>query len=129
MDGERRCQQTKADGTPCQARPLPGSDFCPFHDPDMAQRRQEGRRRGGRQGTKAVLPEDTPDAPLKTPADVRDLLARTANQTLRGEVDVRVANAVCYLLGTLLRSIEGDELARRVEVLEKAAELMRGTTR
>jgi hypothetical protein len=128
MEGERRCQQTKADGSPCQARPLPNSDFCAFHDPDVARRQQEGRRRGGRQRSRkaAVLPEGTPDAILKTPADVRDLLARTANQTLRGEVDVKVANAVCYLLATLLRSIEGDEMARRVEALEQAIQT-RGT--
>ena len=54
MDGERRCQQVKTDGSPCNARPLPGSDFCPFHDPDVAERRQQGRQRGGRHRKTAV---------------------------------------------------------------------------
>jgi hypothetical protein len=41
------CAATTKDGAPCQARPLPGSPFCPFHDPARAAAFAEGRRQGG----------------------------------------------------------------------------------
>jgi hypothetical protein len=49
------------------------------------------------------------------------MLAGVTNLMLKGNLDVRLANAAGYLGATLLRSIEGDELAKRVEALEAAA--------
>src|SRR5678815_5131913 len=65
------CTHFKADGTSCRATALPGKDVCAFHDPSLTARRAEGRRRGGvhRSRPAAVLPHNTPDAPL---ASVRD---------------------------------------------------------
>src|SRR5947208_12106032 len=41
------CAYTKPTGAPCAARPLPGSDFCLFHDPAHAQAQAEARSQGG----------------------------------------------------------------------------------
>src|SRR3989442_11755427 len=41
------CTQTKPNGAPCAARPLPGSDFCLFHDPAHAQTLAQSRSQGG----------------------------------------------------------------------------------
>src|SRR5436309_15939891 len=41
------CAATTKDGEPCQARPLPDSPFCPFHDPARADAFAAGRRQGG----------------------------------------------------------------------------------
>jgi hypothetical protein len=126
VDGVPRCRATKADGSPCQARPMPDSDLCAFHDPAVAQRQREGRQRGGRRGSK-TLPEDAPDFPLATPGEVRVALGQLVNLTAKGKLDVKVGNCLTYMLATLLRSIEGDELAKRVEVLEQLVQTRRPT--
>jgi hypothetical protein len=120
---DRQCSFVKPDGERCRGRAGP-SGLCVFHDPAVEARRREGRRRGGRQAHRrvAVLPPDGPDFVLASPHDVRECLAAVANATLKGRLDPRVANATCYTLSTLLKSIEGDELARRIERLELAAE-------
>lgn len=41
------CAFTRPNGEPCHARPLPGSDFCLFHDPERQQTLAEGRSKGG----------------------------------------------------------------------------------
>ena len=46
---------------------------------------------------------------LKTIADVRRLLAKTANQLLRGEIDAATARAIGYLGDILVRVLEKNE--------------------
>jgi hypothetical protein len=97
--------------------------WCFSHDPAIAERRREGQQRGGvsRSRRAAVLPADTPDAPLSTLADVAAFLGATANQVRRGELDPRVGNCLAVLCGTLARAIEHGELERRIEALEAKA--------
>jgi hypothetical protein len=120
MDRERQCQLLKAGGEPCRALALPGKTRCIFHDPDMAARRAEGRRRGGKVRSKpaAVLPRSTPDLPLRTVADIAAMLGATINQVRRGELDPKVGNCLAVLSGQLLRALEGGELAQRLAALE-----------
>src|SRR5438046_9454134 len=47
MSDTPTCAATTRDGSPCHARPVPGSDFCPFHDPDHAPAFAAGRGKGG----------------------------------------------------------------------------------
>jgi hypothetical protein len=117
------CEQTKADGSPCRASPRPGKRFCSFHDPELAGARARGRKAGGvrRSRRAAVLGPDAPDLPLATVADVVGLLGVTINQTRRGELDPRVANAVGYLAATLVKAIETGDLERRLQALEAQA--------
>src|SRR3954451_1641218 len=41
------CTATTRAGSPCAARPLPGSDFCLFHDPAHQHALAESRSKGG----------------------------------------------------------------------------------
>src|SRR6266571_3905469 len=43
------CTFAKPEGTPCAARPLPGSAFCLFHDPDHQQALAQSGRKGASQ--------------------------------------------------------------------------------
>jgi len=47
------------------------------------------------------------------------LLSRTVNQTLRGEIDPKVANAVGYLSGVILRAREQGEIEERLAKIEE----------
>src|SRR6266404_1787558 len=41
------CTATTRDGRPCAAHPLPGSEFCLFHDPRRRQALSQSRSKGG----------------------------------------------------------------------------------
>jgi hypothetical protein len=66
----------------------------------------------------ATLPEVTPDAPLANAHDVSELLAQTINQVRRGELDPKVGNAVGYLAGIFLKTIQQTEIENRIAALE-----------
>jgi hypothetical protein len=120
------CKATTRTDQPCKARVRPGSDYCPFHCPELAEQRAAGRRSGGKERSKrtAVLPPGTPDLPLQSVADVVLLLGLTINQLRRGEVDAKVGNGVFYGASVLLRALEGGELERRLaEVQQRMTEL------
>src|SRR5438132_818654 len=59
------CTYTKPDGAPCAAQPLPGSDFCLFHDPAYADALAEARSKGGSTPRRAPPPRA---APLAAPS-------------------------------------------------------------
>jgi hypothetical protein len=117
----RQCKGTTADGTRCRANAMTGSEYCFFHDPATAEEREAARQAGGRVGKTTVLSPDTPDAPLSSMADVVTLLGETINQLRRGEIDPRVANAVGYLSGTLLKALQQDDIEQRLADLEAVA--------
>jgi hypothetical protein len=58
---------------------------------------------------------------LRTAFDVRRLLARLINMTLKDELDESKCTKVGYLCGVLLRAIELSELEERIKKLEELA--------
>jgi hypothetical protein len=122
---DRLCQQILPDGRRCRARRISSSSYCFFHDPESKGKRMAAQRAGGMKNKNrmARLPELTPDAPLAEAKDVSRLLAQTINQVRRGELDPKVANAVGYLAGILLKSIQESEIETRVAALEAATRL------
>jgi hypothetical protein len=124
MPGDRQCEAQTQAGTRCRGQALTGSAYCFAHDTAQAEARAEARRRGGRAAIRGatVLPEDTPDLPLASVADVTALLGQSINEVRKGKIDPRVANAVGYLGNILLRALEGGELARQLEELRREVE-------
>jgi hypothetical protein len=57
---------------------------------------------------------------LRTAGDVAELLGDTINQVRRGEIDLRVSNAIGYLSGILLSAIEKGTFEARLTALEAA---------
>src|SRR5215469_15841005 len=82
-----QCTMIKRDGNRCHAPTVTGMQFCFFHDPSAVAERAAANKRGGEKTRAAVLPLDTPDAPLNSAAELNALLARTINQLLRGQLD------------------------------------------
>ena len=52
-----RCAGVTRDGTPCNAPPLLGGDYCVFHDPARAEEIAAGRAAGGRMRSHAAVAE------------------------------------------------------------------------
>jgi hypothetical protein len=126
-----RCSFTKPDGSRCGGKARRGESLCSFHSADagVAERQRQGRSKGGRTSRRkpAVVPGGSPDFVLLSAGDMREMLAKCINWTLKGQLDPKVANAAGYLAGLLTKSIEMDELTRRVEALERAARLHQGS--
>src|SRR5208282_1766544 len=114
------CHGSKSDGTRCRARPVAGSSFCFFHHPEKEAERRAAQRAGGQKNKMAVLSGSAPDAKLQNADDAVKLLAETINQVRRGEVDPKVANAVGYLAGLLMKGLRESETERRLAALESA---------
>jgi hypothetical protein len=121
------CSHARRDGSPCRAPALPGKTVCTFHDPDLAKRRAAGRRRGGEttrsRHAAAVLP-GAPEVIFKSMADVSALLATTATQVRRGEVDCKVGNCLAYIAATAMKAIQQSDLETRMARIEERLSAM-----
>lgn len=118
-DTSPRCQYQRNNTSRCKAHAQNGSPFCFFHDPARDSQRAAARKAGGIARTRSVvLPAHTPIKSLRTAADVGELLGETINQVRRGEIDLRVSNAIGYLSGILLSAIEKSSLEERLATLE-----------
>jgi hypothetical protein len=116
-----KCQFQKKDGTICGANAQLGNDLCVFHDPLRKSDGDRARRAGGLARSKpAVLAMDVPDAPLGTFKDVSNLLAESLSQVRHGQLDPRIANAVGYLSGILLKALEQGAVEERLLKIEAA---------
>jgi hypothetical protein len=117
---DRLCGSRTSDGSPCAAHRVAGSEFCFFHDPKKAKKRERARRAGGQKNRPLTLPRTAPEVRLDDSRDVTHLLADTINQVRRGEIDPKVANAVGYLANLMLKAQERGEVEHRLAALEAA---------
>jgi hypothetical protein len=89
------------------------------HDPEREADRREFRRKGGKARKRATVPSEGEDFRLESVADVVALLGKSINETRKGVIDVKVANAVGYLGTVLLRALESADLEERLARLEE----------
>jgi len=115
-----KCRFRKKNGKSCGADAQIGKDLCVFHDPAKAEDGHRARRAGGinRSQSKTRLQPQTSDIPLRTTRDVSRLLAESINQLRRGQLDARVANAVGFLAGILLKALEQSRVEEGLNHLE-----------
>jgi hypothetical protein len=131
MSKTGKCKHKKPNGERCRANALTNDRFCFFHSPTKNQERRQARSAGGvsRSQKMAVLPPDTEARRLQSPTDVCDLLGDTINQVRRGLLDSRIATAVGYLAGTLLRGLEHGQLDDRLTRIEAKLGIVDSTRR
>ena len=108
----------KKTGDRCNAIATTGSKFCFFHDPNKKKAANDARRSGGERGKAATLPPDTPDIEINSPEAIVGLLSDTVNQVRKGLIDSRIANAIGYLSGMILKAREQGELEDRLKAIE-----------
>jgi hypothetical protein len=116
----KKCEFGKKNGERCGADAQTGKSLCVFHDPARASEGRRARRAGGitRSRLAVVLPADTPDRPLGNTTDVSAFLSDSINRLCRGQLDLRVANAMGYLTSVLLRSLEQGPIEERLAKIE-----------
>ena len=57
--------------------------------------------------------------PLRNARDARRLVSRLINEVRRGEIESQTAARIGYLISIYLKSVETDELAQRLDRIEK----------
>jgi len=123
------CIAITKNGEHCKAPAQAGREYCFLHDPDKVDQAQAARSRGGA----AIATLDPKDykpwrgtagevTVLKSPApqDVVNLLADTIDEVKTGRIDPRIANAVGYLAGMILKALEVEALEERLAAIEEA---------
>jgi len=56
---------------------------------------------------------------LQTTQDLRRYLAGLINRTETGKIEVNLARSLTYMVSILMRAIEGSDLEKRIEELER----------
>jgi hypothetical protein len=127
-----RCKATRKDGGPCEADALTLSDYCAFHDPEKAETFHNGRVKGGEAGKLATLATVKPwrgavgDVDVMkavSPAELVNLLCNTIDDVLTGAIDPKVANAVGYLTGAIVKIQQYEALVERLSAIEEALQV------
>ncbi len=120
MDGERqpqnpdRCRAIKKSGGPCTARAV-RQGYCFWHAPDLEEKRQEARRRGGSSTSRAARAGKLLPIRLRP---VADALESAISEVHEGTLEPRQAQAMASLAGALVKVVTSGEMEERLRALE-----------
>ena len=121
----KHCKATTKAGDPCRAPEVEGGlCFCHAHPEQLAEL---GRRGGQKNRRWNKAASDLPHRPLKNVGEVSELLEETINRVRQGPFDLRSANSIGFLAGTLLRALD-QRLENRVAHLEAVLSRKGGTS-
>ena len=112
----KRCVERNASGGSCGAWAEACGNLCyPHAHPDEWA---AANQKGGQANKRSRVP--LPPLRLRQPTDIVNLLEETINGARAGTVDLRLANAIGFLAGHLIRAIEVAQLVGRVVAIENA---------
>jgi len=123
------CRATRKDGEGARAEAQSGRDYCFFHDPAKGEERHDSKVAGGKAGKLATLATVKPWRGVAgevdvlkavTPVELVDLLCNTIDDVRTGAIDPKVANAVGYLAGVIVKIQEQEALVERLSAIEEA---------
>ena len=119
-----KCSSITRAGTACKGIPIDGSQWCYVHHPDHDQERRRHGARGGKRGGRG--------RPVAELAALRTENASLRDRLLDGELAPNVAAVAVQSLNTdarlvvaALKAREQEELAERLEELERLLESKR----
>src|SRR5215217_5118776 len=108
------CEATRRDGHPCETPVVADSCFCFAHNPDLAAKRTEARRQGGRNKAREIRVQRLVPASLKpTIATLFDAL----QQVHEGTLEPRQGAAMAALAGAIARLYSVGVLEERIAAL------------
>lgn len=118
-------------GKPCKGKPLPGRPYCLAHDPEAAERRAEGSRKGGesRANAKRVARQWAAIGDQMTAEDLPAILRACMISVKAGTLEPSQASAIAQLAKTSVSLSHDLELEQRIEALEAVAAVDHGTDR
>jgi len=113
------CLETRRDGTPCTAQVVGGGSRCWAHDPALAAKRAETRRRGGQNRANRVRLAKI--MPLRL-VPVWEQLEQALAAVLAGDLNPKQASAAASVARALVAVQQAGEVEERLRKLEEAQE-------
>ncbi len=113
-----QCESTRRDGGRCKAPALPNRPFCFAHDPALQERRQEARKRGGKNRADIVRLRGL--APPRL-LPIFDTLEAALREVHAGDITPQQATAMAALARALTALLTAGEIEQRLRDLETAA--------
>jgi hypothetical protein len=89
--------------------------FCHAHPERLAELGRQGGRKNRHWPS---IDQDLPTKALRSTADVASLLEETINRIRQGPFDLRAANTIGFLAGTLLKALEDCKIEEQLSSLE-----------
>ena len=115
-----RCAAIAKSGSRCGRPTLAGKSHCLFHDPESAELRRAGSRKGGHSRSNAARAAKARPAAL-TSDDLLVTLSRVIAKAENGEIEPGPANAISSLARAMNAIRETTEIERRLSDLEARA--------
>ena len=109
------CQATRRDGRPCKTPVVADSCLCFAHNPDLAAKRTEARRQGGRNKARINRVQRLVPASLKPTIAV---LFTALEEVHTGGLDPKQGQAMAALAGAIARLYSVGVLEERIAALE-----------
>lgn len=116
-----KCQFIKSDKTECKAEAIKGDVFCFWHSDKTKDKREKAISEGGQSPKRNYGRED--EISISNTSDVLKLIEQTINDLRGNKTSTRIANALGYLAGIALKTIEQGDIQKRLEVLEYALKI------
>lgn len=114
-----KCNHIKKNWSQCEANAINNSELCFFHDPNIDPEEKRLARVNGGKANKIILKQPLPVLAINETKDVIFLLVDTINRVRSWEIDIRLANCLGVLAGTLTKVFEMSQISDRVEVVEQ----------
>lgn len=120
----KRCIFIKENGKQCNSIPMKNSAFCYFHNPEMEAERLESKRNGGKR--KIIVVSENVNSKLlnnlpfklRNAKQISKFYEMLINETLAGNLDLRVSTGLSYILSGLLKAIEMTEIETKINNIE-----------
>ncbi len=116
----KNCPSRTIAGEPCKGNPLPGRPYCLAHDPEAANRRAEGSRKGGeaRANAKRAARQWAAIGEQLSPAQLPAMLRACLISVRDGTMEPAQASAIAGLAKTSVQLSHDLELEARIAALE-----------
>jgi hypothetical protein len=122
MTDRRKCTATNRDGvTPCSADARPGSRYCTWHDPALAEQRAQWSREGGRAKSNQRRARKELALAADGVAQLPAVLFRALGRVEAGDLEPAVANSMATIARAIVTVQQAHELEERLSSLEARA--------
>jgi Family of unknown function (DUF5763) len=111
------CKAKTTNGEPCAAKPN-ASGYCFAHDPELARKRTQARKLGGRNRRRVLNDTPFPDCDVKTAQGLTAFVESVMRETWKLEASVARSRTLGYLAQVQKGIIEVGELEERVAAIE-----------
>lgn len=112
------CEFVKKNNSKCKAYAVHDSKLCFWHSEETKEDRSQAQRTGGL--SSRINNEVVENISIKCTGEILKLIEQTINDLRSNKLSTKNANAIGYLAGIALKTVEQNDFEKRLEVLEYA---------